>query len=56
MNPSTYDSYLLFTNSNKFGVVAFEIDGTLILTDKKFAIAEEIILKEAKFKAKKKRN
>ena len=54
MGLSTYDSCLLFTNSDStgFGVVGLQIDDTLILADDVFAMAEEEELTKAKLLAK----
>jgi hypothetical protein len=52
MKESTYDSCLLYTNKNGFGVVGLQNDDTLILADKSFAEAEESELNKANFLAK----
>jgi hypothetical protein len=52
MKESTYDSCLLYTNKNSFGVVGLQTDDTLFLADKSFAEAEESELNKANFLAK----
>ena len=52
MMQSTYDAYLLYMNSNGFGVVGLQIDDTLILADDTSATAEAKQLNEAKLLAK----
>jgi hypothetical protein len=49
---STYDSCLLYTNKDGFGVVGLQTDDTLVLADKPFAKAEESELNKANFLAK----
>ena len=52
MTESTYDSCLLYTNKNGFGIVGFQTDDTLFLADDRFAILEAIYLKKTKLLAK----
>jgi hypothetical protein len=52
MKESTYDSCLLYTNEDGFGVVGLQTDDTLFLADKSFAEAEESELYKANFLAK----
>jgi hypothetical protein len=52
MKKSTYDSCLLYTNEDGFGVVGLQTDDTFFLADKSFAKAEESELKKANFLAK----
>jgi hypothetical protein len=49
MKESTYDSCLLYTNENGFGVVGLQTDDTLVLANKSFAEAEESELNKANF-------
>ena len=52
MAQSTYDSCLLHTNTNGFGIVGLQTDDTLMLADRKFAAVEEQELNAAKLLAK----
>jgi hypothetical protein len=52
MKESTYDSCLLYTNENGFGVVSLQTNDTLVLADKSFVKAEESELNKANFLAK----
>ena len=54
MRQSTYDPYLLYTESSSsgFGIVGLQTDDTLFLSDKTFAIKEEEQLQKANILAK----
>ena len=52
MTESTYDSCLLYTNKNGFGIVGLQTDDTLFFADDRFAILEATHLKRAKLLAK----
>jgi hypothetical protein len=52
MNISTFDTYLLYTSTNGFGVVGLQVDDTIILADEIFAEQEDLQLKKAGFLAK----
>ena len=53
MNQSIYNPYLLYTNSNGFGIIELQTNDTLFLTDETFVKAEEVKLQKAKFLVKK---
>jgi hypothetical protein len=52
MKELTYDSCLLYTNKDGFGVVGLQTNDTFFLADKSFAEAEESELYKANFLAK----
>ena len=52
MEQLTYNSCLLYTQLNGFGIVGLQIDNTLFLADQTFADIEETKLQKAKFLAK----
>ena len=49
MNQLIYNPYLLYTNSNGFGIVGLQTDNILFLTNKTFVKAKEVKLQKAKF-------
>ncbi len=52
MTQSTYDPCLLYTLTNRFGLIRLQTDDTLFLADPEFACNEETQLQKAKFLAK----
>ncbi len=52
MTQSTYNPCLLYTSTNRFGLVGLQTDNTLFLADLEFAYNEETQLQKAKFLAK----
>jgi hypothetical protein len=52
MAQSTYDSCLLYTHQNGFGIIGLQTDDTLVAADELFACNEDKELKKAKFLAK----
>jgi hypothetical protein len=54
MNQLIYNPYLLYTNSNSFGIIGLQTNNTLFFTNKTFIEAKKARLQEAKFLIKKK--